>query len=99
MSTSPTSTSPDITALATLSELEHRLQRLSFYLTGTTSTTSTDSSDNTSQLHTNLKPEDRKHSTPQARLASLEAQLADLAKGNRGVRGLLELRMFNLLSL
>ena len=81
--TSPASA--DAAALATLTDLKHRLQRLTFYLTGATA-----------EVPQNLQDKiDRKERTtsPQARLAELDVQLAQLAEKRSGIRGLLELRM------
>ena len=82
------SDSIDTTTLATLAALEHRLQRLAFYLTGSITTTELPV-----QLQDQL--ESRKRTiNPQSRLADLEAQLAQLAETKPGIRGLLDLRMF-----
>ncbi len=77
----------DATALATLTALENRLQRLTFYLTGSSTTT---------ELPPHFQDQlNRKERTPspQTRLAELEAQLVQLAEKRPGIRKLLELRM------
>lgn len=73
---------PDATTLATLASLEHRLQRLTFYLTGDTELSEQPQD----------KPEEGHEASACARLLLLEQSLAQLAHRKSGVRGLLELR-------
>lgn len=73
---------PETTALMTLASLEHRLQRLTFYLNGEI--------DDSEQL----RDESEKGHEPSAyaRLTALEQSLAELSHRKPTARGLLELR-------
>ena len=77
--------SADAVALASLAALEHRLQRLNFYLTGATPEVPQTAQDKIDR--------EKRILNPQARLAELEIQLTQLTEKRPGVTGLLELRM------
>lgn len=81
----------DATTLATLASLEHRLQRLTFYLSGEAPSHPDAASDSAIDAVLSKATSNGPDATAQARLSALEFKFAKLASQSDAVKQLLDL--------